>query len=159
MHLAYVFLLLVSSLTVGCQTAAPPPAPDPRIQRIDAFVRRAFAQGVTPGLGVAVVSDGRIVYTAALGHANVQEGIPVTDSTLWYVASTSKSFTGFGVALLEAAGDVDVSAPIARALPRAKWHPDARPNELTVASFLSHTHGLNSGPLVTSAATTLSARL
>ena len=154
MHPSSAFALLVSALSLGCQMAASPPTPDPRIQRIDGFVRRAFALGVTPGLGVAVVSDGRVVYTAGLGHANVQEGIPVSDSTLWYVASTSKSFTGFGVALLEAAGEIDVDAPITRVLPRATWHPNARPNELTLASFMSHTHGLNSGPLVTSAAYT-----
>jgi CubicO group peptidase (beta-lactamase class C family) len=127
---------------------------DPRIERIDQFIRRAFATGVTPGLGVAVVADGRVVYTAGLGFANVQEGIPVSDSTLWYVASTSKSFTGFGVALLEAAGEVDVNAPINELLPRASWHPNARPREISLASFLAHTHGLNSGPLVTSAAYT-----
>lgn len=154
MQLAYAVALALSLLTMGCRTIPSPAAVDPRIQRIDAFVRRAFELGVTPGLGVAVVSDGRIVYTAALGHANVQEGIPVTDSTLWYVASTSKSFTGFGVALLEASGDLDVTAPITRVLPRASWHADARPAELTLAAFLSHTHGLSSGPLVTSAAFT-----
>ena len=152
MHHRYALVLAVTVLS--CQTAPAPPAPDPRIQSIDRFVRRAFALGVTAGLGVAVVSDGRIVYTAALGHANVQEDIPVTDSTLWYIASTSKSFTGFGVALLEAAGEIDVAAPITRLLPRASWHPSARADELTLASFLSHTHGLNSGPLVTSAAFT-----
>lgn len=152
MQLAHAIALAV--LTASCRTVPAPTTADPTIQRIDGFVRRAFALGVTPGLGVAVVSDGRIVYTAALGHANVQEGIPVTDSTLWYVASTSKSFTGFGVAMLEAAGELDVNAPITRVLPRAAWHPNARPEELTLASFLSHTHGLNSGPLVTSAAYT-----
>ena len=152
MQLAYAIALAV--LTANCRTVPPPPTADPAIQRIDGFVRRAFALGVTPGLGVAVVSEGRIVYTAALGHANVQEGIPVTDSTLWYVASTSKSFTGFGVAMLEAAGELDVTAPITRLLPRATWHPDARPNEITLASFLAHTHGLSGGPLVLSAAYT-----
>ncbi|HJU67909.1 MAG TPA: serine hydrolase domain-containing protein [Gemmatimonadaceae bacterium] len=155
MRFAPILPLTVALVAAGCRTMPDrAESSDPRIQRIDGFVRRAFGLGVTPGLGVAVVSDGRIVYTAALGHANVQEGIPVTDSTLWYVASTSKSFTGFGVALLEAAGEIDLSAPIPRILPRATWHPSARPNELTLASFLSHTHGLNSGPLVTSAAYT-----
>jgi CubicO group peptidase (beta-lactamase class C family) len=155
MHLPYAFPLIVAFLTTSCRPASvPQPAPDARVEAIDRFVRRAFALGVTPGLGVAVVSEGRVVYTAALGHANVQEGIPVTDSTLWYVASTSKSFTGFGVALLEAAGEIDVNAPITRLLPRATWHADARPGELTLASFLSHTHGLDGGTLVISAAYT-----
>ena len=154
MQLAFAIALALPLLATSCRTVPAPPTIDPRIQRIDGFVRRAFGTGVTPGLGVAVVSEGRIVYSAGLGHANVQEAIPVTDSTLWYVASTSKSFTGFGVALLEAAGEIDVNAPIARLLPRATWHPDARPDEITLASFLAHTHGLSSGPLVLSAAYT-----
>jgi CubicO group peptidase (beta-lactamase class C family) len=154
MHAAYA-LLTLPLLTMSCRAPAiAPPAPDPRVAAIDAFVRRAFALGVTPGLGVAVVSDGRIIYTAGLGYADVQAGIPVSDSTLWYVASTSKSFTGFGVALLESTGEINVGAPITTLLPHAKWHPDARPSELTLASFLSHSHGLDGGPLVTSAAYT-----
>ena len=155
MHASYSLLFALALLVTGCRT--PPVARtigDTRIATIDQFVRRAFALGVTPGLGVAVVSDGRIVYTAGLGHADVQAAIPVSDSTLWYVASTSKSFTGFGVALLEAAGEVKLDAPITTLLPRARWHPDARPGELTLASFLSHTHGLDGTALTMSAAYT-----
>jgi CubicO group peptidase (beta-lactamase class C family) len=153
MHPTHALLLLIIAASCRAPVAAPV-APDPRIAAIDAFVRRAFALGATPGLGVAVVSEGRIIYTAGLGYADAQAGVPVSDSTLWYVASTSKSFTGFGVALLEASGEVDVNAPITTLLPQAKWHPDARPTELTLASFLSHTHGLDSDPLVLSAAYT-----
>ena len=155
MNLRRLAILAIALVSVSCQTTATQQSvPDDRIAAIDRFVKRGFALGVTPGLGVAVVSEGRIVYTAALGHADVDAGIPVTDSTLWYIASTSKAFTGFGVALLEAAGEVDLNAPIATLLPRAKWHPYARPSELTLASFLSHTHGLHSNFLVTSAAYT-----
>src|SRR5688572_32986714 len=125
MHPSYPVLIALSLAVTGRQTRpVARAATATRIAAVDRFVRRAFALGVTPGLGVAVVSDGRIVYTAGLGHADVQAGIPVSDSTLWYVASTSKSFTGFGVALLEAAGEIDVDMPITRLLPRASCHPD-----------------------------------
>jgi CubicO group peptidase (beta-lactamase class C family) len=155
MKLGQFVIPAIALVSASCQTTATQQSvSDERIASIDRFVKRGFALGVTPGLGVAVVSDGRIVYTAGLGHADVQAGIPVSDSTLWYVASTSKSFTGFGVALLEAAGEVDLATPITTLLPRVKWHPNVRPSELTLASFLSHTHGLNSNFLVTSAAYT-----
>src|SRR5262245_49314690 len=99
------------------------------IRALDAFVRRAFDLGATPGLGVAVVAHGQIIYSASLCFADVDAGIPASDSTLWYVASTSKSFTGFGIALLEAEGALNVNAPITELLPRAKWHPAVRPAE------------------------------
>jgi len=125
------------------------------IPRIDAFVERAFALGLTPALGVAVVVDGRIVYQRALGFADVADRVPATTATLWYVASTSKSFTGFGVALLEAAGALDLTAPITGILPAARWHPDARPEQLDLIAFLTHTHGLQrDGPVILSAAYT-----
>jgi CubicO group peptidase (beta-lactamase class C family) len=77
MKLRQLIALAVTLLSAGCQaTAAPQPVPDDRIASIDRFVKRGFAVGVTPGLGVAIVSDGRIVYTAALGHADVGAGIP-----------------------------------------------------------------------------------
>jgi CubicO group peptidase (beta-lactamase class C family) len=131
------------------------PAVESMIPKIDALVERAFALGLTPALGVAVVMDGRTVYQRALGFADVERRVPATTETLWYVASTSKSFTGFGVALLEAAGELDLTAPITRILPNARWHPDVRPDELDLIAFLTHTHGLQgNGPVVMAAAFT-----
>jgi hypothetical protein len=52
-------------------------------------VKRAFAVGVTPGLGVAAEADGRIVYTVGLGHADVDGDVAITDSTLGISPSAS----------------------------------------------------------------------
>src|SRR5262245_49697180 len=147
--------LVLMAATAMAQTAAPSSKPiEADIRAIDAFVRRAFDFGATPGLGVAIVAHGKIIYSASLGFADVDAGIPANDSTFWYVASTSKSFTGFGIALLEAEGALNVNARITELLPRAKWRPEVNPAELTLASFLTHTHGIADDPLVTSAAYT-----
>ena len=125
------------------------------LPRIDAFVRRAFETGATPALGVAVVMEGRTVFERALGVVDASAARAATPQTLWYLASTSKSFTGFAVALLEHAGMLDLAAPITRVLPHAKWHPEAKAEELNLAAFLTHTHGLDGiGPVVISAAFT-----
>lgn len=131
------------------------PAPEVVAEKVDAFVERAFALGLTPAMGVAVVMDGRTVYSRALGLADREKSIAAGDDTLWYVASTSKSFTGFGVALLEAEGALDLSAPITQVVPAARWHDGVKPDALTLTAFLTHTHGLEgNGPLVLSAAFT-----
>ncbi len=139
---------------LGSKPTRPTQPTQEDIRALDAFVRRAFDIRATPGLGVAIVAHGKIIYSASLGFAYVDAGIPVSDSTLWYVASTSKSFTGFAVALLEVEGALNVNARITELLPRAKWHPEARPAELTLSSFLTHTHGIIDDPLVASAAYT-----
>jgi CubicO group peptidase (beta-lactamase class C family) len=148
-----LFLFITCTGTLAAQQPPHPPVEE-MVPKIDALVRRVFALGLTPGLGVAVVIDGRTVYEEALGWADAGQA-RATEETLWYVASSSKSFTGFGVALLEDAGALDLSAPITQILPQARWHPDARPDELTLAMFLAHTHGLNgNGPVVLNAAFT-----
>lgn len=147
-------MCLASAARAGAQGPAHPPVND-MVPRIEGFVRRAFETGATPALGVAVVVDGRTVYERALGQADASAGISATPQTLWYVASTSKSFTGFGVALLEHQRALDLSAPITRVLPDARWHPDANVSDLSLISFLTHTHGLDgTGPVVISAAFT-----
>jgi CubicO group peptidase (beta-lactamase class C family) len=145
--LSLAFALLV--------TAAPAPRADSTIARaVDSLATRAVARGLVPGLGVAVTLNGRTILDRGYGFVDVTAKIPAADNTLWYIASTSKSFTGFAVALLLAAYQRRLDTPITTLLPRVKWHPDARPDTLTLAHFLSHTHNLDDRALTQSAAFT-----
>jgi len=147
--LPLAFALLVS--------AAPIPRADSTIAlAVDSLAARAVARGLVPGLGVAVTKDGRTILARGYGFVDATAKVPVpaNERTLWYVASTSKSFTGFAVALLAAAFQRRLDTPITTLLPRVKWHPDARPDTLTLAHFLSHTHNLDDRALVSSAAFT-----
>ncbi|MEW5917131.1 MAG: serine hydrolase domain-containing protein, partial [Gemmatimonadota bacterium] len=121
---------------------------------VDSLAARAIAAGLAPALGVAVTLDGRTIYAKSHGFADVNAGIRANDQTLWYLASTSKSFTGFGVSLLAQRDVIKLDAPITQLLPNAKWHRAARPQELTLRHFLSHTHHLNDNAVVSSAAFT-----
>jgi CubicO group peptidase (beta-lactamase class C family) len=98
--------------------------------------------------------DGRTIYAKSHGAADASAGVSANDNTLWYVASTSKSFTGFAVALLAQQGVIRLDAPIMTLLPNAKWNEGVNVRELTLARFLSHTHSLNDNAVVMSAAFT-----
>jgi CubicO group peptidase (beta-lactamase class C family) len=123
-------------------------------RNIDSLAAVAVRDGVAPALGIAVVMDGRTIYMKGHGMANATAGIPADDRTLWYLASTSKSLTGFGVTLLAHRGVLRLDAPIRSTVPNARWHPEARPGDLTLARFLSHTHYLNDNAIVLTAAFT-----
>jgi CubicO group peptidase (beta-lactamase class C family) len=86
--------------------------------------------------------------------ADATRGVRADDRTLWYLASTSKSLTGFGVSLLADQGVISFDAPITSLIPSARWHPEANPQRLTLAHFLSHTHHLDDDVVVTNAAFT-----
>lgn len=121
---------------------------------VDSLAARAVADGLAPALGVAVTMGGRTIYAKSHGMNDVTAGVPVDDRTLWYIASTSKSFTGFGVALLAHQGALKIDAPITTLLPNARWHPGVHADSLTLAHFLSHTHRVNDNAVVSSAAFT-----
>ncbi len=121
---------------------------------VDSLATRAVADGLTPALGVAVTMDGRTIYAKSHGIADVSKEIPANDRTLWYIASTSKSFTGVGVSLLAQMGALRFDAPITTWLPSAKWNPAVHADSLTLAHFLSHTHRVNDNAVVMSAAFT-----
>ena len=132
----------------------PRPQPSAIAAAVDDLARRAVAAGVTSGIGIAVTMNGEVAYLRGHGVTDATSGTRVDEQTLWYIASTSKSFTGFGIALLAHRGAINLDDPIGRVLPRAQWHAAVRPQELTIANFLSHTHNLNDQAVVSSAAFT-----
>lgn len=132
------------------------PRPSPRsiAAQVDSLAARVVSEGLSPAFGVAVVMDGQTILAKSHGLADVTGAVSANDSTLWYVASTSKSFTGFGISLLAQQGIVDFDAPISTLLPQARWPRGYDPTKVTLADFLSHTHGLGDQAIVTSAAFT-----
>jgi CubicO group peptidase (beta-lactamase class C family) len=132
------------------------PRPDAGViaRAVDSVAARAVAAMLAPALGVAITMDGRTIYSKSHGMADVTAGIRANDRTLWYIASTSKSFAGIGVSLLAHDGVLRLDAPITSLLPGVRWHPDVRADTLTLAHFLSHTHGIADNAITSSAAFT-----
>ncbi|HEV8149156.1 MAG TPA: serine hydrolase [Gemmatimonadales bacterium] len=146
--------MLRLALPVLIATQGPRPAPETIVRAVDSLATRIVAANLTPALGVALVMDGKTVFSKAYGLADVGKRIPADARTLWYLASTSKSYTGFGISLLAQQGVLRFDQSIASLLPGTTWHAGVDPNQLTLAQFLSHTHHLNDNAIVQSAAFT-----
>ena len=136
------------------QGQGPRPVPAEIARAVDSLSARIVTDGITPGFGVAVVMDGKTIFAKSYGYADATNGVKADGRTLWYLASTSKSYTGFGTALLAQQGVVRFDQSIAELVPRAEWYPGVDPSTLTLAQFLSHTHHLNDNAVVMSAAFT-----
>jgi CubicO group peptidase (beta-lactamase class C family) len=151
-RLALATLASLIATTAPAAQTRPPAATIARA--MDSLATIAIRDGLAPAIGVAVVMDGRVIYMKGHGMADASAGVPADDRTLWYLASTSKSLTGFGVSILAERGLLRLDAPIRTLLPNARWHAEARPEQLTLERFLSHTHYLNDVAVVTNAAFT-----
>lgn len=105
---------------------------------IDAYLRSRMEKRRIPGLQIAVVRHGKIVMLGAYGTANVQNGVSVTDQTVFSINSATKSFTGVAIMQLVDEGKLDLAAPVSRyldGLPHL-WQP------ITVRQLLTHVSGL-----------------
>lgn len=128
--MALIFLLGISA--GGRAQSAP--APD----SVDLLVQQAMRQLRIPGLQLAVVRHGQVVKLGNYGVANVQDSVPVSTQTRFFLNSITKAFVGVAVMQLVEAGQLDLAAPVGRYLPElpAAWHP------VTVRQLLTHTSGL-----------------
>jgi CubicO group peptidase (beta-lactamase class C family) len=118
--------------------ADPAPSAQPATAKVETFLRSEMQKRRIPGLQVAIVRHGKIVFNEAYGLANIQDSVPVTNQTVFTINSATKSFTGVAVMQLVDDGKLDVAAPVSRYLENlpATWQT------VTIRQLLSHTSGL-----------------
>ncbi|MHC4989665.1 MAG: serine hydrolase domain-containing protein [Planctomycetota bacterium] len=137
-----LLLLVLTPLVARAET------PDTLSDAIHDRLERLMALELAPGMAVAVVRDGEVVHLRGYGLADVENGRPVTPDTVFYIASSTKSFTGTAVAILDERGVFDLEETLGGYLPRATYHEGIDPDAITMRQLLTHTHGLaNNGPI------------
>lgn len=115
---------------------------------IDTFLNTVVEGGYVPGLGVAVVRDGRMIYQRGVGVADREAGRRVDANTIFYIASCTKAFTALATVLLDRAGVIKLDATLAEILPDARLASGLDPGGITVRQLLTHTHGMaGNGPV------------
>jgi len=149
---------LAAALVMGLSACVRPGTPAglvtrtssaPQTRAVDSIASRLFAMGMAPGMAVAVVRGDEILYMRGFGHADVEARRPVTPETMFYIASTTKAFTGLAVARLSETGRFQLDAPISRYLPALRLPQPHSPDSVTIRSLLTHTHGIaGDGPVV-----------
>jgi CubicO group peptidase (beta-lactamase class C family) len=109
-------------------------------ERIPAFMAE---QGV-PGLAVALVDAGQVLWIEGFGHLDGPDSASVTPDTIFSVQSMSKLFTATAVVQAVAARRLDLDEPITTYLPEFTVHSafEERPErKVTLRTLLSHTAG------------------
>lgn len=113
---------------------------------LDAAIARAMALNMTPGLAVAVYSrEG--VYTRGFGVTDVTTNVPADADTAFYIASSTKPLTALALASLHHRGEFDLNATLAAYAPDAPFPAAVGAGETTFRHMLSHTSGIDNGPI------------
>ncbi len=123
--------------------------------KLPAFIEDAFDQlGLAHGAGIAVIEGDRIVYEGGFGFADAKGGIKATADTSFYIASSTKSFTGLAALLLANKDKLDLDKSLAAWFPEISFDPALKADQITIRHLLSHTHGIVNDPIAYSAAYT-----
>lgn len=95
-----------------------------------------------PGLSMAVVEEGGVVWQRSFGVANATTAVPVSDSTLFEAASMSKPVFAYAVLQLADAQRLDLDRPLVSYYRPSYLPADPRIDRITARQVLSHTSGL-----------------
>ncbi|MEQ1783691.1 MAG: serine hydrolase domain-containing protein, partial [Hyphomonadaceae bacterium] len=95
------------------------------------------------GLSLALVAGGRLLWAEGFGWADREAQRPVTSSTSFAIASTTKTFTTAAMMAMVEDGHLDLDAPANKYLAPDNLFDDAGPvDEVTLRRLASHTAGL-----------------
>ena len=122
--------------------AAAQEAADPKAAAFDAYVANAIKDWKTTGLAVAVVKDGKVVFSKGYGVREHGKSAPVDDQTLFAIASTTKAMTAVAIGMLVDEGKLSWDDPVTDHLPSFRLHDPYVTREVTVRDLLTHRAGL-----------------
>jgi len=108
---------------------------------IDAFVRQQMKAVGIPGMAVAIVKDGKIVYMTGYGESS--PGVPITPQTPFMLASISKSFTAMAVMQLVEVGKINLDNPVKQYLTRLHFADEEAAGRITVWQLLHQISGFS----------------
>ena len=129
-------LLLIMSTTL---TSAQPA--DSLIAQVDALFE-AWNRPGSPGAALAVVQGDEAIYKRGYGMANLDYDIPITSATVFDIASVSKQFCAFAIAMLAEQGTLSLDDDVRKHIPEL---PDFGPT-ITLRHLVHHTSGLRDWP-------------
>lgn len=134
--------LLCLVLITGTTSALPQSSPPPQTAELEALIEQAREQWQVPGVAVAIVRGEGALLTKGFGFRDLEKKAPVTEKTLFRLASVTKSFTAAGVAALVTQGKLQWDEPVREAMPEFRLYNDHLTAHVTPVDLLSHRTGL-----------------
>ena len=132
---------LLFSLLLALPALAPAQS-DKRVRDLDAYTIQAVKDWKAPGLAIAVVKDGRVVFAKGYGVLELGKPAQVDTQTLFAIGSTTKAMTVMALAMLVDEGKVRWDDPVTTHLPGFQLSDPYVTRELTIRDLVTHRAGL-----------------
>lgn len=112
------------------------------VDRVGGLAEELMASSGIPGMAVAIVHDGRVVYSEGFGVGNADSKSEVGPDTVFQLASVSKSVGATVVAQQVTAGKVEWNTPIRELMPTFALGDPYVTDHVTVGDLYAHRSGL-----------------
>lgn len=144
---------LLAATRVSAQSSVAPPAsfdlPDraARLARavpaVDSVMQAFMQRSRVPGIAYGIIVDGKLMHVAATGLREVPSGAKVDTSSVFRIASMTKSFTALAILQLRDAGKLSLDDPAEKYVPQLKAlrYSTSDAPRITVRHLLTHSAG------------------
>jgi serine beta-lactamase-like protein LACTB, mitochondrial len=135
---ALSLLLLCAAARAGAQQQSAPTLAAGKVKQVEALINAEMARQKIPGMSVALVVGGRMLWSNGYGLSDVENSVPAKASTVYRLASVSKPITATAVMQLVERGRIDLDAPVQKycpAFPEKQW-------PVTTRQVLGHLSGI-----------------
>lgn len=133
--IAYTLIALAASVSLYAKEA-----PAALTRKLDAMIEDQLGKKAFPGASFIVGDRDGIIYSRNYGKLDYEGGSPVSDSTLYDVASLTKVIsTTFAVMYLYDRGLIKLDEQLGNAIPSLRGMPIAA---LKISELLTHTSGI-----------------
>lgn len=137
---AAILLFATFAPSAFCQPISRP-APDSLAGEIESLVSSGCQNAGVPGYAICVAKNGRVIYQAGFGLADINARRPATPETIFGLASVTKTFTALSLLTLVDQKQISLDDTVDKYLPKVcgKW------KKLTIRQLASMTAGMRKG--------------
>jgi len=113
-----------------------------KLAQLEGLIADLMGEAVVPGVAIALVKDGSVVWNRAFGVRDADSRQQVDERTVFAAASVSKTVFAYAVLQLCDRGVLTLDTPLTRYTPDRILEGDPRLDLITARHVLSHTSGL-----------------
>ncbi|MEA2041597.1 MAG: serine hydrolase [Bacteroidota bacterium] len=111
-------------------------------ETLDEYIKSAKEKWNIPGMAIAVVHKGELIFEKGYGMKSVKTKEKVTPNTLFAIASNTKAFTSAALSRLVDEGEISWDDPVRKYLPYFTLYDPYVSEHMTIRDLLCHRSGL-----------------
>lgn len=134
-------MLINCCLVISCRQESKTKSEESIFDKTDTYVSKMMDSLDIIGLNYCVLIDGKVMHKKAMGLANLEHQVPMTQDKLFAVASMSKLFSSTALHKLLKDNNRSVDEPVSEFLSNREDLPESW-KKLSIKNLLSHSSGI-----------------